>query len=185
MKYKICLGDFVITKKYSEYKDSGVEWIGEIPEHWVTRRIKDCLTFTIGGTPSTKVEEYFEGDNIWVSIADINKNNGRYIFNSSTKISDEALHDSNVKLIKKGSLLYTFKLSVGLTTFAGCDLYTNEAIASFEENEVIDLNYLNYIFQSGFENNAKENIYGAKLFSSDLIKFSKFVMPTSLKEQQQ
>ena len=175
----------MITKKYPEYKDSGVEWIGEIPEHWVTRRIKDCLTFTIGGTPSTKVEEYFEGDNIWVSIADINKNNGKYIFDSSIKISDEAIHDSNVKLIKKGSLLYSFKLSVGLTTFAGCDLYTNEAIASFEKNEAIDLNYLNYIFQSGFENNAKENIYGAKLFNSDLIKFSKFVMPTSLKEQQQ
>ncbi len=175
----------MISEKYSKYKYSYIEWIGEIPEHWIVRRIKDCLTFKIGGTPSTKIDEYFEGENIWVSISDISSNNGDIIYDSSIKISDEGIRDSNVKLIKKGSLLYSFKLSVGLTAFAGCDLYTNEAIASFEPNNFIDLNFLKYVFQTGFENNAKENIYGAKLFNSDLIKFSKFVMPPSFQEQQQ
>ena len=166
-------------------KDSNIQWIGEIPEHWNVNRIKDYLQFNIGGTPSTKVDEYFEGNNIWVSISDISKNNGEYIYDSSIKISNEGVRASNVKLIKKNSLLYSFKLSVGLTAFAGCDLYTNEAIASFEENEYVDLNFLKYILKDGFENNANENIYGAKLFNSDLIKSSQFAMPQDLNEQKQ
>lgn len=170
---------------YLTYKKSKIPWIGDIPEHWINQRIKDCLTFKIGGTPPTKNEEYFEGENIWVSIADINNTNGDCIYDSSIKINDNAVRNSNVKLIKKGSLLYSFKLSVGLTTFAGCDLYTNEAIASFEPNNNIDLNFLKYVFNAGFENNAAINIYGAKLFNSNLIKFAKFVMPKSIEEQKQ
>ena len=168
---------------YKHYKDSGIEWIGEIPSNWETHRIKDFLSFKIGGTPSTSIESYFEGDNIWVSIADLSSNIGDYIFDSSVKISDEAIKVSNVKKISKDSLLYSFKLSVGLTAFAGCELYTNEAIASFEPNNFVDLNFLKYVFQVGFENNATENIYGAKLFNTDLIKFARFVMPVDKEEQ--
>ena len=170
---------------YEEYNDSNIKWIGKIPKQWQVNKIKDCLQFNIGGTPSTKVNEYFEGDNIWVSIADLNSNNEEYIFDSSVKISDEGVRNSNVKLIKKGSLLYSFKLSVGLTAFAGCDLYTNEAIASFKPSNIVDLNFLKYVLKDGFDNNANINIYGAKIFNSDLIKFSKFVMPKKLEEQQQ
>ncbi len=170
-------------KTYENYKYSGLKWIAEIPQHWETHKIKDFLNFKIGGTPSTSIESYFEGDNIWVSIADLNNNCDDYIFDSTVKISDEAIKASNVKLISKDSLLYSFKLSVGLTAFAGCELYTNEAIASFEPNEFVDLNFLKYVFQVGFENNAVENIYGAKLFNTDLIKFARFSMPKDKTEQ--
>ena len=170
---------------YEEYNDSNIKWIRKIPKQWQVNKIKDCLQFNIGGTPSTKVNEYFEGDNIWVSIADLNSNNEEYIFDSSVKISDEGVRNSNVKLIKKGSLLYSFKLSVGLTAFAGCDLYTNEAIASFKPSNIVDLNFLKYVLKDGFDNNANINIYGAKIFNSDLIKFSKFVMTKKLEKQQQ
>lgn len=170
-------------KTYENYKNSGLKWIGQVPTHWETHRVKDFLSFKIGGTPSTSNESYFEGENIWVSISDLNNNKGEFISDSSIKISDEAIRASNVKLISKGSLLYSFKLSVGLTAFAGCELYTNEAIACFEPNEYIDLIFLKYIFKVGFENNAVENIYGAKLFNTDLIKFAKFVMPKDINEQ--
>ena len=170
-------------KTYENYKYSGLKWIAEIPQHWETHKIKDFLNFKIGGTPSTSIESYFEGDNIWVSIADLNNNCDDYIFDSTVKISDEAIKASNVKLISKDSLLYSFKLSVGLTAFAGCELYTNEAIASFEPNDFVDLNFLKYFFQVGFENNAVENIYGAKLFNTDLIKFARFSMPKDKTEQ--
>ena len=185
---KVALINQCVTKGLNPnvpMKDSGIEWIGKIPEHWESHRIKDFLTFKIGGTPSTSIESYFEGDNVWVSIADLSSNKGEFISDSSTKISDDGIKFSNVKKISKGSLLYSFKLSVGLTAFAGCDLYTNEAIASFEPNDFVDLNFLKYVFKVGFENNAFENIYGAKLFNSDLIKFAKFVLPIDIEEQKQ
>ena len=36
-------------EKYSSYKDSGVEWLGEIPEHWEVRRLASLGTFSKGG----------------------------------------------------------------------------------------------------------------------------------------
>ena len=36
-------------KRYNEYKDSGVEWIGEIPEHWEVKKLKYCINSNIGG----------------------------------------------------------------------------------------------------------------------------------------
>lgn len=71
-------------KPYPKYKDSGVEWIGKIPEGWEIKRIKDYLNFQIGGTPSTSREDYFEGENVWVSIEDLNN---QYIIKDSKKRS--------------------------------------------------------------------------------------------------
>ena len=172
----------MIYKPYKKYKDSGVEWIGEIPEDWEIVPVKKYLKFLIGGTPSTSREEYFEGDNIWVSISDLNDKD--VIHDSKTKISDEAIQKSNVKKIPIGSLLFSFKLSVGLTAFTGAELYTNEAIASFLPNKTVSLNFFKYILGRGFENNGFENIYGAKLFNTDLIKEARFQLPETFDEQE-
>ncbi len=168
-------------KPYPKYKDSGVEWIGKIPEGWEIKRIKDYLNFQIGGTPSTSREDYFEGENVWVSIEDLN--NQYIIKDSKKKISDEAIIHSNVKKVQKGSLLFSFKLTIGLTAFAGCDLYTNEAIAAFSPNDKVDLNFLKYVLQNNFENNAFENIYRAKLFNTSLLKVAKYALPENINEQ--
>ena len=81
----------------------------------------------IGGTPSRKNVSFFEGNNLWVSIAEMN---GQVINDTKEKISDSGVKDSNVKLIPKGTTLLSFKLSIGKTAIAGKDLYTNEAIAA-------------------------------------------------------
>jgi type I restriction enzyme S subunit len=47
----------LVTQQYEGYKDSGVEWLGQVPEHWAIKRLKDISPIiTTGGTPS---EEYF------------------------------------------------------------------------------------------------------------------------------
>ncbi|MBE6494274.1 MAG: restriction endonuclease subunit S [Methanosphaera stadtmanae] len=163
---------------YSHYKDSGVKWFGKIPIEWSSVKLKNYLDFTIGGTPPTSIDEYFEGNYVWITISDLSNNKNKFITDSKTKISKDAVMNSNVQLVKKGSLLYSFKLTVGEVAFAGCDLYTNEAIASFEYNNEIFLGYLKYLLKVGFENNAFENIYGAKIFNSDLIKNAKILKPT-------
>jgi type I restriction enzyme, S subunit len=169
-------------RPYPSYKDSGVQWIREIPENWDVWRIKDKLKFAIGGTPSTGREEYFDGDNLWVSIADMNNN--LIISETKNMISQEGIINSNVKKVPKGSLLFSFKLSVGYVSFAGQDLYTNEAIASFLPNKNVNLNFLRYVLIQDFEQNGFENIYGAKLFNKDLIGFAKFVLPETMGEQE-
>lgn len=99
----------------------------------------------IGGTPSRKNYEYFKGPHLWVSVGELN---GQTIIDTKEKITEEAIRNSNVKLVPAGTTLLSFKLSIGKTAIAGIDLYTNEAIAGLipkDKNEVLD-KYLFYIF---------------------------------------
>ena len=107
----------------------------------------DVCQIKIGGTPSRRIHRYFEGNNPWVSIAEMN---GQEILDTKEKITDEAVEASNVKLIKKGTFLLSFKLSIGKTAMAGCDLYTNEAIAAIIPNnpKLLKPKYLFYLFKA-------------------------------------
>lgn len=100
----------------------------------------------IGGTPSRLKPEYFTGQNLWVSVSELR---GQVITDTKEKITDDAVVDSNVKLIPAGTTLLSFKLSIGKTAIAGKDLYTNEAIASlipFDSHRILD-KYINYYFK--------------------------------------
>lgn len=166
---------------YPTYKPSGIEWLGDIPEHWISTRVKNALVFDIGGTPSRNKMEYFDGDNLWVSIADLN--NQDLITDTNEKITDEAIENSNCKLIPKDSLLFSFKLSVGHLAFAGSNLYTNEAIAAFRPSNRLNVRFLKYLLQIEFESNANTNIYGAYLFNKETLGAAKIVFPDDSKEQ--
>jgi type I restriction enzyme S subunit len=52
-------------------KGSGIEWLGEVPEHWEVRRVKDVAKLESGHTPSKQVPDYWENCEIpWVSLND-------------------------------------------------------------------------------------------------------------------
>lgn len=161
-------------KKYPKYKPSGVEWIGEIPEHWEVKKTKYCFKYTTGFTPPTGQNEYYNGDHIWITISDMNQ---KYIAESSTKLSSEAIEKYKPDVTPKGSLLFSFKLSVGKVAFACRDVYTNEAIISIMLNEHINLDYFYYILPDQLLRNANENIYGAKLLNQELIKNASIIFP--------
>ena len=73
-------------------------------------------------------------------------NNKIYIEDSEEKITDEAVRNSNVKLLPKGTLLFSFKLTVGKVAITRKDLYTNEAIAGIIPNKnKILTKYLYYL----------------------------------------
>ena len=57
--------------RYPAYKDSGVEWLGEVPEHWQLPKLKHVARFSGGGTPSRDNLEFWGGDIPWVSPKDM------------------------------------------------------------------------------------------------------------------
>lgn len=102
----------------------------------------------IGGTPASYEYKYYHnGKNLWVKISDMKD---CVLSDTTKKINDLGVANSNVKLIKKGSTLVSFKLSIGKTAIAGEDLYTNEAIMGLEPKKDIDNKYLFYVFKYGF-----------------------------------
>lgn len=133
---KIKAGREDIVKEISKYMSEKYELLEDI---CVDGGVK------IGGTPASYEYKYYHnGNNLWVKIADMQ---GKVITDTAKKINDLGVKNSNVKLIKKGSTLVSFKLSIGRTAIAGRDLYTNEAIMGLEPKKEIDNKYLFYVFK--------------------------------------
>ncbi|MDO9232546.1 MAG: restriction endonuclease subunit S [Methylotenera sp.] len=161
-------------KPYPKYKDSGVEWLGPVPNEWTVTKIKHVTSFTTGWTPPTGDSASFEGDNLWANISDL----GPKILNDTSKrVSDEAIRRSNITISPRGSLLFSFKLSIGQVGIAGCDLYTNEAIATFLPDNEARLDYLFYASPVFIVQNTSFNIYGAKLLNQELINAAPIALP--------
>lgn len=159
-----------------DLKTSGVGWIGKIPASWACKKIKYCYQFETGFTPDTSIPEYYAPDGAaWVSISDLTSA-GKTVDSSAEGISDIYLKQKHPKPVPEGSLLYSFKLSVGKCAFAERPLFTNEAIASFLPSSENDLGYL-YYASSLIINNANENIYQAKLLNSFLISNAPIPVP--------
>lgn len=154
-----------------EMKDSGIDWMGDIPEHWDVIPLKYLLKFHTGGTPESGNYEYYNGDLPWVTISNLK---GR-LTEETNNISLKGVRKANIPLTPKGSLLFSFKLSVGQVAFAHEDLYTNEAIATFVPDLKIDLDYYYYSLPLFVIHNANTNIYGAKLLNQELIKNAKIL----------
>lgn len=136
----------------------------KIESRWPLVKLGEICDVKIGGTPSRNNSEYFNGQNLWVSIAEMN---GQVIFDTKEKITDEGVKNSNVKLIPKGTTLWSFKLSIGKTAIAGKDLYTNEAIAALiptDKNKVSN----EYLFQYFTGNNFDAENVGNKAFGKSL-----------------
>lgn len=165
-------------------KETGIPWIGEIPDTWEFGKLKKYYKMMTGFTPDTKNESYYTIDENngyeWLTIGDLNGN--KNIPSKITqRVSNEYIKKYNPKLVDKNSLLYSFKLSVGQVAFTDRPIFTNEAIAAFQNEEDINLNFLFYS-SILIKYNSNENIYGAKLLNQDLIKNSITIFP-SLDEQ--
>lgn len=148
----------------------GVKKKVQLSSKWDLVKLSQITNIKIGGTPSRNESSYFmNGKNLWVSISEMN---GTIITETKEKITDEAVKRSNVKLIKAGTTLVSFKLSIGKTAIAGKDLYTNEAIAALEiiDNKKVENAYLFSIFNARYIDLDKDtnNAFGKSLNSKML-----------------
>jgi type I restriction enzyme S subunit len=95
---------------------------------WEVKRLGDVSEIAMGRTPRRLNSAYWGTGYKWLSIADLK---AKIIYNSKEEIT--SLAAAEMTIIPKGTLLMSFKLSIGRLAFAGCDLYTNEAICSFNK----------------------------------------------------
>jgi len=153
-------------KSYPAYKGSGIEWPGKIPAHWGVKPLKHLTAFSTGWTPPSGREELYGGEHFWANIGDLGP---RVLCTTENKISDTAIREARLQIVPAGSLLFSFKLSVGTVSIAGVDMYTNEAIAAFLPSKKIDIRYLYWAAPVLVPRNAQENIYGAPLLNRERI----------------
>lgn len=109
-------------------------------------KLEDVCNIQIGKTPRREVREYWGKGYSWVSISDMKSS---IITTTKEEITESAIKDCGCKLIPKGTILMSFKLSIGKLAFAGKDLYTNEAIVGLEikDKKLLHTDYLLYVLK--------------------------------------
>lgn len=95
--------------RYPEYKDSGVEWLGEVPAHWVIRPIKAFARFSGGGTPSRENPAYWGGTIPWVSPKDMKCER---VEGAEESITEEGLAESSSSLVAAGRVLMVVRSGI-------------------------------------------------------------------------
>ena len=119
----------------------------DLPYNWCWCRFSNIVSMTIGKTPARGEQTYWiNGKYNWVSISDMV--DGGSISTTKEKVSDLAVKEVfSAPISEKGSLLMSFKLSIGKTSILDIDAYHNEAIITI--SPIIDKEYAmrNYLFK--------------------------------------
>lgn len=130
------------TKKIPEISQEEIPF--EIPESWEWTRFGDLVHFNLGKTPKRTVTEYWINGQIpWISIADMKSPS---LSKTEEKITKQAFKDVfKNKLVPKGTLLMSFKLSIGKVGILKTDAVHNEAIIDiypYMNDQNVTRNYL-------------------------------------------
>ncbi|MBZ7947610.1 restriction endonuclease subunit S [Campylobacter sp. RM9929] len=170
-----------LQKAFNPLKDDTKENY-QLPQGWEIKKLDDIAEIQIGKTPSRNNIDFFQGENIWLSIRDLKS---KFVSFSSEKISNEAILKTNMKIVPKGTLLMSFKLTLGKTAFAGCDLYTNEAIAAiFIKDKNINKYFLDYALKFTDLEKYVDNAVKGKTLNKQKLRQIEVPIPP-LKEQEQ
>ena len=114
-------------------------------DDWSEDRAESFFEIGIGKTPPRKEPKWFSNDRkgncVWLSIKDMAKS-GAYSLDSAEYLTLDAVKQKNVRKVPEGSVLLSFKLTVGRVKIAACDMTTNEAIACFSSNDSRRLAYV-------------------------------------------
>lgn len=114
----------------------------DIPKSWKWVRLSGIVDFHIGRTPPRKESSYWDEDySPWVSIADLQA--GKVIYRTKELVSKKAFKDCfKSTYVPSGTLLYSFKLTIGKMSILGMDAVHNEAIASLKTYSEVTTRYL-------------------------------------------
>jgi len=114
-----------------------------IPEGWEVKKIEDAATIVGGGTPSTKIQEYYCENGIpWMSPKDLSGYNWKYIGKGASDITELGLQKSSAKLMPKGSVLFSSRAPIGYIAIAENEVCTNQGFKSLVPNKGVPTEYL-------------------------------------------
>lgn len=161
-QYKKSLITETVTKgldKSVPMKDSGVEWIGEIPEHWNVLRVKDISKLQTGTTPPGNEGVNFDNDGIqWFTPADFN--DGSIKLGLAEKSIDfDTIHRENIKAYPANTVLFVGIASIGKIGFSPNTCYSNQQITGIKPNNNKNGKYIAYSLLAGMDSIKDNALY--------------------------
>jgi type I restriction enzyme S subunit len=108
---------------------------GRLPAGWRWSALADVARILGGSTPSSSVQEYWNGDILWVTPTDLSTLVGHTVVDSARKITIEGFASAGLELLPAGSVVMSSRAPIGYLAIAGRPLATNQGCKSFVPNE--------------------------------------------------
>ena len=118
-------------------KDSGVEWLGEVPAHWQVMKVKHAAKLESGHTPDRKIERYWADCTIpWVSLNDTKhlKLND-YITETAYSVNVEGIANSSARLLPERCVVFTRDATIGASAITTCAMAVSQHVIAWVCNE--------------------------------------------------
>lgn len=115
---------------YPEYKDSGVEFLGSVPNEWSVKSLKNIAMIINGSTPKSGVEEYWDGDVNWITPTDLSQKSGIYLNDSQRKITNKGLDSCGTSLVPENTVILSTRAPIGSLAITGTQSCTNQGCKS-------------------------------------------------------
>ncbi len=113
----------------AKMKDSGVEWIGEIPENWDTLSIKRNYRIVAGATPKSDKPENWDGEIPWITPSDY-KTEDKYISSGKKSITEKGYNSCSTTMVPANSIIFSKRAPVGTVAISANELCTNQGCLS-------------------------------------------------------
>lgn len=145
-------------------KDSGVEWLGEIPAHWDVRRVRDVSQLESGHTPSKQFPEYWDNCEIpWVSLNDskyLAAND--FISDTAVKINELGLANSSARVLPAESVVFTRDATIGLAAITTRPMAVSQHLIAWCPTGKMAPKYLLRVFNA-MRNHLDSYTFGATI----------------------
>ena len=134
-------------------KDSGIDWIGQVPEGWEVGKIKYFSQISAGATPDRNNSLFWNGNINWMSSGEINQG---IVKHTSETITDLALKRTSTKLLPNGTVMLALNgqgKTKGTAAVLAIESASNQSLASFiVDNKILNNMYLYYFFVANYYN---------------------------------
>ena len=121
--------EWFVDLRFPGYENTKI--VDGVPEEWRVASIADICDTVGGGTPSTKIQSYYEkGDILWVTPTDITRNFSLALLDTEKKITPEGLKNSSAKILPAETILMTSRASVGFFGMCKYEVCTNQGFIS-------------------------------------------------------
>lgn len=171
----------------AKMKDSGIEWLGEIPEHWSVARIGHYSQIIRGASPRPAGDPSLFGSEFmpWITVAEVTNGNDKFLYSTSNYLTElgskqsRIIYPETLLLSNSGATLGVPKIS----KITGCINDGSVAFISFNKN--LERDFLYYFFITHTETYRSEMAgYGQPNLNTDIIKSTKIPLPP-IEEQYQ
>ena len=133
-------------------KDSGVEWLGQVPAHWSVARLAHYSSVENGSTPSRNDLRYWDQGNIgWIGSGEVNQ----YIINEPSEyVTALAINECSLRVIPRGAVLVGLVgqgRTRAMSALLGIDAAINQNVAAVTAGKGLAPSYLHYSLQAAYE----------------------------------